>query len=614
MMKSELKITNIFMFLLLLLFIFIESNAQVKGAGCYNPQKGDLNSISLEKTFTKSITFSPFKTIDKVYGIDLSADITLNHYVSLVRVILVDDKAGEYMIYEAYPRITGTKSLSIENICEETYLLNGKKPALIKLEIIDGSITINKFNIATTEPKLSAEDYKRLNEEVRISCIDNKILALNSYIKANGMDWKAEKTSISHKPFEEKKMLINGDHILNWQGFEYHTEGVFEVWDENGPYNPAEYEGSKELRKEWDWRNRHGANEANSPYYDGDKLGGGWLTAIKDQSKPRECNHCWAFSPTATLEGLTNIYFNQHIDLDLSEQDAASCSYGNIGTCRGGYQSKSTNYISRSGLVDEDCFKYTSSESNCNNICNNPKERIVPSGRQNISNNSNNDRFKKALMQYGPIASGVKSMWHYMCLIGFKVRNNKTIWLFKDSYGLGSGKNGFREIDVGNSYLYDTYYFKGPYTSLNSREVKCVDKDKDGFYNWGIGDKPSTCPDGCPDKPDGNDNDPTLGPFDENWIETPVTFTREAFKRAAKNFFKVFPGVNKKTYLVEINSKNANPDNVRIELVNVRGQIIYKKRAVKKLNIIKVNGFAKGVYHIRVISKNIDYIHKILVD
>jgi len=39
-----------------------------------------------------------------------------------------------------------------------------------------------------------------------------------------------------------------------------------------------------------------------------------------------------------------------------------------------------------------------------------------------------------------------------------------------------------------------------------------VDLDKDGYYNWGIGPKPKTCP-ACPDEVDCDDSDPNKGPY-----------------------------------------------------------------------------------------------------
>ena len=44
-------------------------------------------------------------------------------------------------------------------------------------------------------------------------------------------------------------------------------------------------------------------------------------------------------------------------------------------------------------------------------------------------------------------------------------------------------------------------------------DIRCVDLDGDGYYNWGIGPKPATCPDGCPDENDCDDSDPEFGPY-----------------------------------------------------------------------------------------------------
>ena len=56
-----------------------------------------------------------------------------------------------------------------------------------------------------------------------------------------------------------------------------------------------------------------------------------------------------------------------------------------------------------------------------------------------------------------------------------------------------------------------------PITSPNytNADIICEDKDGDGYYYWGIGPKPATCPACAPDEPDGDDSNPNLGPMDE---------------------------------------------------------------------------------------------------
>lgn len=77
----------------------------------------------------------------------------------------------------------------------------------------------------------------------------------------------------------------------------------------------------------WDWRNRHGANDPSSPYFDDDDSGfTGWITPIKNQAEPTGCGSCSAFGTFGSFEAMINLYYNQHLDLDLSEQEQLSCN------------------------------------------------------------------------------------------------------------------------------------------------------------------------------------------------------------------------------------------------------------------------------------------------
>jgi len=97
----------------------------------------------------------------------------------------------------------------------------------------------------------------------------------------------------------------------------------------------------------------------------------------------------------------------------------------------------------------------------------------------------------------------------------------KTYWIFKNSWGTGSGYYGYYYFVLDNF----SYYWRGqtcaantPVTSLNytSNDVKCVDLDGDGYYNWGIGTKPITCPVCSSNEEDGDDSNSNLGPLDAN--------------------------------------------------------------------------------------------------
>mgnify|MGYP002517885987 CR=1 FL=1 len=66
------------------------------------------------------------------------------------------------------------------------------------------------------------------------------------------------------------------------------------------------------------------------------------------------------------------------------------------------------------------------------------------------------------------------------------------------------------------------YYFMGRNLEDNYQQVaeaaRCyieADRDGDGYYFWGSGDKPSHCPSCAPDEPDGDDSNPRLTAMNE---------------------------------------------------------------------------------------------------
>lgn len=79
-------------------------------------------------------------------------------------------------------------------------------------------------------------------------------------------------------------------------------------------------------------------------------------------------------------------------------------------------------------------------------------------------------------------------------------------------------------IYVMQGYKPDTVLSLKSITSLNytDADIVCEDRDGDGYYYWGIGPKPATCPCWAPNEPDGDDSNPYLGPMDEYGNCTPT--------------------------------------------------------------------------------------------
>jgi len=483
-----------------------------------NLSPAGLNTIKIEKDFSQSQEIYSFTPKEVIYGLSIDASLQLHSDNSLVRIILVADNSREYLVYESYPLLVDTTTYTITGACEETCLLTPVTPVSLKVVLIDASLNINTISLRVVPP---VEKVKMLpfRQQVRKAQQDGKIKRLNARIKAKGQKWIAGETSISRLSYDERRRLFGTDRVPNLQGAEYYKGGVFEVNPQDTTTSPKLMFGSgAPLIESFDWRNRHGANNPTSPYYDGDPTGSGWITPVKNQ----DCSHCWAFSSTHATEAIVNLYFNQHLDLDLSEQDTASCSGGSVGCCRGGLVTRALDYIINTGIIDEGCFAYSASCESCSNRCSNPGNRIRISGK--LSPGYDEQAIKMAIINYGPITCGIESWWHAMVLVGFDKDpdDGETIWIFKNSHGVDWGENGYGYLKVSLDDLEDGEGSKKALLTpaislLTPYEIACYDRDGDGYYNWGISEnKPPSCPgDSSPEK-DCDDSNPLLGPFDPN--------------------------------------------------------------------------------------------------
>jgi hypothetical protein len=94
-------------------------------------------------------------------------------------------------------------------------------------------------------------------------------------------------------------------------------------------------------------------------------------------------------------------------------------------------------------------------------------------------------------------------------------RIGKTYWIFKNSYGENSRRNGYMYVLFNNySNMVTPYYIKTPLTSklYSDEDIVCADNDGDGYYYWGIGKRPSNLPSWVPKERDGDDSNALYGP------------------------------------------------------------------------------------------------------
>ncbi|MFK5970205.1 MAG: C1 family peptidase [Candidatus Marithrix sp.] len=443
-----------------------------------------------------------FDNPTNIYALAITGQIALHNDASSVKVILVDNKR-EYLVYEAYPFLTDDMVIPVTEVCEETCLLSEIVSFSLRFELQDASIQISELTYA---------DSPKDGDSVAIKAMQNK--AKIQKINEQNLGWLAGETSISILTYEEKKRLFLEPIVPNLRGFEYYRGGIFEIKSNSkNIYNASSFVSN------FDWRNRHGVN---------------WMTPVKNQSS---CGSCWAFAAAGTIESVTNLYFNQHLDLDLSEQHALSCS--SKGSCTGGSTGAVLDYYSQNTIIDESCFPYSATDESCVNKCGYPNDKIKISGRFTTNPRTEN-LFKKMLIENGPASTSIHSLSHAMTLVGFEKdsTDNMIVWIFKNSWGDnwgaktgrlghkerwgeywedGYGKNGYAYIKLNVDNM-TPRAIQTPIISSNSYSINCEDNDGDQYCNWGISKiKPSTCPSFCNTQPDCDDSNPNARTFDENY-------------------------------------------------------------------------------------------------
>jgi len=508
------------------------------------PLQASAQAFSADSIYSLSIS-------KPIYSLSINADITLKSDNSLVRVILVDKNGTERLVYEAYPLIASSKTFSVTSACQETCAMDSVTASLLKIQIVDATLNIKNIN--------SVDSFQKLDKNIQTKGValytsdlgkiqeTSNIAKINSAIKNKKLGWVAGQTSVSGLTYEQKKSLFKNadgtsiDKLPNLQGFEYYTGGVFTF----SPLSKPSAAPLSKLPNSWDWRNVNGEN---------------WMTSVKNQGLARTC---WAHSNVGALEAQINLYYNQHLDLNLSEQMLADCinqgpitevsglPTGCLGSnmCYPGYIYCKSVYH---GIADENCDVYAQRDSvayptsYCDNthICSDWAGRIwkitnfhdykfvndrgTPNCTKQTMDLSEED-YKKILISKGPLDSGIIPWAHAMVLAGYETDSvtKETIWIYKNSWGTYWGENGYGKIKVTLKDMAWGSLPIGPFIPPTDRSywpamfdgaIKCEDKDGDGYYSWGNSEqRPSICPLSNKPEKDCNDSDPYFGPFDENF-------------------------------------------------------------------------------------------------
>ena len=526
--------------------------------------KADAQTLSRLQSFRLAPSVNSSRmVVDRSFSTIDSIPLNLNHPVSglaisgwvkpgrgdgFARVLMVDTEGKEYLVLEMKRLYADVDSLPLSDYCEETMRLMSVIPTELRVFADNCVLEIDEVTWLSSNVRQDASGNGAdvFDNSYRRTQCQSVVDRINEYNEAHNKLWRAGVTEVALLPWESRKRVLGIDGTCDTYGFEYYWSGIFEMGEPStDSSSPPTRDGTSPYVDHFDWRDRHGIN---------------WMTPVRNQGNS---GGCWAFAAIGVTEALVNLYYNQKLDFDLSEQEIISCTgdvvEGNTtypNSYRSGFAQCALQHIIGHGVSEDTSFQFVDS---LNVPCENKgsfNEQIFLKGRHNVLNYNthNRDSVKKALIKYGPLAGTVyyrkgnflpiKHKGHSMTLVGYGTihagdtirvydyndhpqseiilendeRIGMTYWIFKNSYGPNSFQNGYVYAFFNNYASFGTpYYATTPVYSLllTDADIAVTDTDGDGYFYWGVGNKPAHCPNWVPDEPDGDDSDYAMGPMNQ---------------------------------------------------------------------------------------------------
>lgn len=505
-----------------------------------NPFRFPYNNNLKDFEYNLSLTSTDSILLDTnqyfINGLSICGNVILMNYNSFIRVILEDVSGNEYQVLECSKMLFDKDTVSLDYYGEETLYLPIVKPYKLKFYIENSVLSLTNVRISAYNGEINnlyRQYIRSIAKTARYNQQMDNVQRINEYNIKHKTLWRADTTYLSLLPWKERKIAMGiTDSSTNTGCIEYYAEGIYTLGRLSETNNDSLWHNnlsSEVYVGEFDWRNRHGKN---------------WMTSVKNQ---RATNACWAFATVGSLEAVVNLYYNREIDMNLSEQELISCSRPNTSSSLiGGSPWNTLNWITNNGLINEEAFPFNPMVDSipCSEQSDSISERVYIYGKKHVAQYP--DSLKKYLINYGPMPISYRvhnDQGHAVVLTGFgklKVgdgvvvstingsqtntieegdpRIGMTYWICKDSYGTNIYSDGYIKLylpgyDGGRS----SCCIKNPLICMNysDSDVAIIDDDGDGYYFWGIGPRPSFCPDWIPDTPDGDDSDYLYGPMDE---------------------------------------------------------------------------------------------------
>lgn len=132
----------------------------------------------------------------------------------------------------------------------------------------------------------------------------------------------------------------------------------------------------------------------------------GCVHEIRDQA---HCGSCWAFAASETLSDRFCIASEGKVNVVLSPEDMVACDRWNM-ACNGGILSWAWSYLSKTGIVSDECFPYSSADGSvpkCAAQCQNdePFKKYKCVGGS-VVEAKGVDQIKAEIFQNGPVETG----------------------------------------------------------------------------------------------------------------------------------------------------------------------------------------------------------------
>jgi len=469
-------------------------------------------TINLNTTYTSSTSITPLGSINSISSLNITGSATLLNDTGIVRLILVDNNLNEYLLYEGHVFTMTGSTMNFSAYTDETQYLNNIKPSSILIIAKNATVTLNSIQYVTTVTTNSLLQTQTLASAFYKTKIDARIATMNLRLAQLGYTWTATSTSSSYMSYSNKRNLygLESDDYNNYSE-EHYASGPLDFPPLSQPL--LSFPSTSSLKSNtafsFDWRFRHGATNKDSPYYNEHEGCSGWINQMRDQQfEEWKCGTCVFFGTIAMVENVLNLYYNRHIDYDLSEKATAVCNFRQKPVCNGKGFLFPIESITKDGLMKESCYPYIQpmqepctakdlAYSNCTDkeiVRVNSNFITVP--KPILSKDDADVAYcMRKLVKYGPFYSGKEE--HAYCVVGWDIDiDNNLHWYYKNS-NFDQNKTVHDGIDVAAKDELVTIGYLGEKTSnydLINTIPDCVDLDRDGYYTW---TDITTCPSGA---------------------------------------------------------------------------------------------------------------------